>query len=97
MTRKVAGLASSKRPLPANWRIAGLHVAGTTFKVEPGQRITDKDIRRSDGIIVEYKSPRTGVTSRRWIHGAKSKTSVGNIIRTNTRKASPPGKGKRDG
>jgi ribulose 1,5-bisphosphate carboxylase large subunit-like protein len=85
-----------KRPLPANWRIAGLHVAGSTFKVEPGQQVTDKDIRRSDAIIVEFTSPRTGTTIHRTVHGAKSKTSLGTIIETQVRKVSPRGKYRRD-
>lgn len=85
-----------KSPLPANWRIAGLHVAGTTFKVEPGQQVSDKDIRRSDAIIVEFKAQRTGTTVHRTIHGAKSKKSLGTIIDNVTRKASPRGKYKRD-
>lgn len=86
-----------KRPLPPDWRIAGLHVAGTTFKVEPGQQVSDKDIRRSDAIIVEFTSPRTGTTIHRQVHGARSKDSLGRIIETQTRKVSPRGKYRRDG
>lgn len=81
---------ATSQPLPQGWRIAGLYVHGAgTFKVDPGKRVTDSDIERSDAVIVAYTSRRTGTTVHRTIHGAQSKQGVGDIIRFTTRVVSP--------
>lgn len=75
--------------LPDGWKIVSLHREGDKPQTVNRGRVSDRDIESADAIRVSYTSRRTGVTTYRTIHGADSKDSIGDIIRTTTRVVSP--------
>lgn len=79
-------MARSKS-LPDGWRIVSLHSEGAKPKMTT--RPSDAQILAADAIRVAYTSRRTGLTTYRTIHGAKSRAQVGTLIRNVTRVVSP--------
>lgn len=82
---------ANNKPLPEGWRIVSLHYAdGRDAKVVPPRgRIGDDAIANADAIRVSYTNRRTGLTAYRTIHGAGSKTKIGDLIRNTIRIVSP--------
>jgi lipopolysaccharide/colanic/teichoic acid biosynthesis glycosyltransferase len=76
-----------RKSLPDGWKIVSLHSEGQRPIVGP--RPSDAKIAQADAIRVSYTNRRTGVTTFRTIHGAKSRRQVGDIIDRTTRVVSP--------
>jgi hypothetical protein len=81
----------ASKPLPEGWRIVSLHYGDDRDPtiVPVRGRITDAKIAAADAIRVSYTNKRNGVVTYRTIHGASSKTKVGDLIRNVTRVVSP--------
>lgn len=76
-----------RKALPDGWRIVSLHTKDAPPKVT--SRPSDAQILAADAIRVSYTNRRTGLTTYRTIHNAKSRNQVGDIIRRTTRVVSP--------
>jgi hypothetical protein len=81
----------SDKPLPQGWRIVSLHYADNRdAKVIPARgRVSDAEIEAADAIRVSHTNRTSGATAYRTIHGAHSKSQVGDLIRHTIREVSP--------